>query len=66
MVDQLSSEMIGAISISSPPEDNATISRDTQLAFVMQRLEEDEMHNLEEKEHMIMRDGELSTMMQHQ
>ena len=32
----------------------------------MQRLEEDEVQNLEKKEHMIMRDGEFSTMMQQQ
>ena len=47
MVDQLYSEMIGAIAISSPLEDNTNISRDDQLTFVMQRLEEDEVHNLE-------------------
>ena len=32
----------------------------------MQRLEEDKVHNLEKKEQMIMRDGELATIMQHQ
>ena len=37
-VDQLSSEMIGTISTSIPPEDNATISRDAQLNFVLQKL----------------------------
>ena len=58
--------MIGAITISSPPQDNTTISRDAQLAFVPQRLEEDEVQNLEEKEHIIIRDGKLATMMKHQ
>ena len=33
---------------------------------MLQRLEEDEVHNLEEKEHMIMRDGKLATIMQQQ
>ena len=66
MVDQLSLEMIGVIAISNPPEDNATISRDAQLAFVLQRLEEDEVQNLEKKEHMIIRDGKLATIMQQQ
>ena len=54
------------IAIYSPPEDNAAISIDTHLALVLQRLEEDEVHNLEKKEHMIMRDGEFSTMIQQQ
>ena len=49
MVYQLSSKMIGMIVISSPPEGNVTISRDAQLAFVMQRLEENEVHNMEDK-----------------
>ena len=66
MADQLSSEIIGTIDSSSPPEDNATISGDTQLAFVLQRLEDDEVQNLEKKEQMIMRYGELATMMQQQ
>ena len=66
MVDQLSSGMIGTISISRPPEDNVEISRDAQLALALQRLEYDEVKNTEEKEQMIMRDGELDTTMQHQ
>ena len=41
------------------------ISRDDQLALALQRLEEDEVHNLEKKEHMIMRDGKFAIMMQH-
>ena len=41
MIYQLSSEMIGTIAISSPPEDNAAISRDDQIALALQRLEED-------------------------
>ena len=66
MVDKLSSEMIGTIAISRPPEDNSTISRDVQLAFVLQKLEEDKVQNMEEKEHIFMRDGKLATIMQHQ
>ena len=42
------------------------ISRDAQPALALQRLEEDEVQNMEEKEHMITRDGELAAMMQHQ
>ena len=42
-VDQISSEMIGTIAISSPLEDNADISRDAQLALALQKLEEDEL-----------------------
>ena len=56
--------MIGAIAISIPPEDNATVSRDDQLDFVLKRLEEDEVQNLEDKEHMIIRDVKIDTMMQ--
>ena len=41
-------------------------SRDAQSALAMQRLEEDKVQNMEKKEHMIMRDGEFSTMMQQQ
>ena len=63
MVDQLSSEIICAITISSPPEDNTTISRYSQIEFLMK---EDEAHNMEEKEQLIMKDGELATMMKHQ
>ena len=40
MVDQISSEMIGAIDTSIPLEDNATISRDARSTFVLQQLEE--------------------------
>ena len=32
---------------------------------MLQRLEEDEVHNMYKKEHMIMRDGEFATTMQH-
>ena len=46
MVDQISSEIIGAITISIPPEDNDDIFRDAQLALVLQRLEEDEVYNI--------------------
>ena len=42
------------------------ISRDTNLALALQRLEEDEVQNLEKKELMIMRDGNFAIMMQHQ
>ena len=34
--------------------------------MALQRLEEEEVQNLEKKEHIIMRDGEFSTMMQQQ
>ena len=54
------------IAISNPPEDKAAIFRYAQLALLLQRLEEDEMQNLEEKEQMIMRDGKFVTMMQQQ
>ena len=54
------------ISISTPPESNTAICIDAQLAFALQKLEEDEVQNLEKKEQMIMRDGEFVTMMQHQ
>ena len=54
------------IAISIPPEENTAISRDAQLSLALQQLEEDEVQNLEKKEHMIMRDGEFSTMMQQQ
>ena len=54
------------ITISSPPEDNAVISRDAQLALALQRLEEDKVQNLEKKEQVIIRNGEFATMMQHQ
>ena len=58
--------MKGTIAISSPPEDNMDISRDAQITLALQQLEEDEVHNLGKKEHIIMRYGELATMMQHQ
>ena len=51
------------IAIYIPPEDNTDISRDYQLALALQRLEEDDVQDLEKKEHMIMRDGEFATMM---
>ena len=66
MVDQLSSEMIDTITISTPPENKTAFSRDAQLTLVLQQLEEDEVHNMAEEEQTIMRDGELATMMQHQ
>ena len=66
MVYQLSLEMIGAITISSPPEGNKNIFRNDKLALVLQRLEEEEVHNAEEKEQMIMRYGEFATMIQKQ
>ena len=66
MVDQLSSGMIGGDCHIYPTEDYAAISRDAHIALEIQQLEEDEVHNMENKEHMIMRDGKLSTMMQHQ
>ena len=52
--------------MSGPPEDNTSISRDAHLALALQRLEEDEVQNMEKKEHMIMGDGEFATMVQHQ
>ena len=64
MIDQLSSGIIGAIAISIPPEGNVDISIDSQLALSLQKLEEDGVQNLEEKEQMIMRDDKHSTMMQ--
>ena len=42
------------------------ISRDTKLALALQRLEEDEVQNLDKKEHMIMKYGKFATMIQHQ
>ena len=55
-----------AIAVSIPPEDNAAISRYAQLALELQRLEEDEVKNLENNEQMIMRDGKIAIMMQQQ
>ena len=54
------------IAISSPPEDKAAISRDTQLALALQRLEKDKVQNLEKMEQMITRDGNFATMIQQQ
>ena len=54
------------IAIYSPPEYKVAIPRDDQLVLEMQRLEEDEVHNLENKEQMITRDGEFTTMMKQQ
>ena len=45
---------------------NTAIYRSDQFAFALQQLEEDKLHNMDEKEHMIMRDGELATMIQQQ
>ena len=58
--------MIDVISISSPTEVKADISRYTHLALALQQLEEDKVQNLEKKEHMIMMDGYFSTMIQQQ
>ena len=58
--------MIGTIAIYSPPEDRTAIYRDLQLALKLQQRDDDEVHNLEEKEQMIIRDGDLATMMQEQ
>ena len=46
--------------------DNVAISRNTHLSLALQRLEEDEVQNLNKKEHMIMMDGDFATMMHHQ
>ena len=66
MTDQFSSGMIGANTIYNPPEDNTSISRDAQLALELKWLEEDKLNNMEEKEHTIMRDDKLATMIQQQ
>ena len=58
--------MIGTIYIYIPPEDNKAIYRDTPLALALQWIEEDEVHNIEEKELIIMRDGELVITMKQQ
>ena len=58
--------MIGAIAIYIPPEENMAIFRYDQLALELQQLEEDEVQNMEDKEHMIMRYGKLVTMTQYQ
>ena len=39
---------------------------DIQRVLALQQLEEEEVQNLEKKEHMIMMDGGFSAMMQHQ
>ena len=39
---------------------------DTQRALALQRLEDEEVQNLEKKEKMIMRDGDFATMIQQQ
>ena len=54
------------IAISIPPEDNTYISRNDHLALDLQRLEEDEVQKLENKEKMISRDGKFATIMQQQ
>ena len=54
------------IPISSPPEDIGNISRDSQLALVLQQLEDDKVQTLEKKEQMIMRDSKFVIMMQQQ
>ena len=48
MIDQLSSETVGAIDKYIQPEDNADIYRYPQFTLVTQRLEEDEVQNMEE------------------
>ena len=50
----------------SAPEDNPDIYRDTQLSLELQWIKEDEVQNLENKEQMIMRDGDFSIMIQQQ
>ena len=52
------------IAISRPPEDNTAISRDNQLALALHKIEEDEVKNMENKEQVIMRDGNFATMIQ--
>ena len=42
------------------------IFKDAQLALALQQLEDNEVHNLEKKEQMIMRDGKFTTMIQQQ
>ena len=42
------------------------ISRDTHIALALHIYEEDEVHNLEKKEYMIIRDGGFATMIQQQ
>ena len=54
------------IDISISPKYNAAISRNTHIALTLQWLEDNEVQNLEKKDHMIMEDGELATMMKHQ
>ena len=66
MVDNIYSVMIVTIAIYTPPEDNAAIYRYVQIFFVLQRLDKDEVQNTEEKEQIIMRDGEIATMIQQQ
>ena len=46
--------MIGTIAIYSWPEANADISRDAHLALELQRLKEDKVQNMDEKEQMNM------------
>ena len=48
-----------AIAIPISPEDNSAVSRDTQLALVLQQLEQEEVQNLEKKEQMMMRYGDF-------
>ena len=40
--------------------------RDSQLVLALQRLEEEKVNNMEEKEQMITRDSKLDTIMKHQ
>ena len=42
------------------------IYRDDQISLELHWIEEDEVQNLEKKEHMIMTDGKFSAMMQQQ
>ena len=53
------------IAISIPPEYDTAISINAHPTLALQRLEEEEVQNLEKKEHMTMRDGEFATMIQH-
>ena len=50
MVDNIYSVMMVPFSIYTPPEDNAAIYRYAQIVLVLQRLDEDEVQNMEEKE----------------
>ena len=48
------------------PMKNINAPRDDKLALALQKIEEEEVHNLEEKQLMITRNGELVTIMKQQ